>query len=169
MKYAVDLVISSGMRNYERTKPIRDNKTTLFEGVKGLNDHDPMFHYYVDASGPVYVIDGSAGNNIYFKKEDVKLNEFSVLNDFSVGYSIATIYNSSHLKVEHIEANSTRIIDWFYIIHKSGLSLLEKFKILIIAGVAGAVVLLCIIICCIVYCCKKKKKAEHDPLQEEEQ
>ena len=55
------MYIAAHQHSYERDAPTYKNKTSNFIKV----ENDPLQHYITDASSPIYIVEGAAGNDYY--------------------------------------------------------------------------------------------------------
>jgi len=113
-KYGVDFYINGHEHNYERSYP-------LFEGMSARSNIDPK--------ATIYIVSGAAGSQEMHEPFTRPQPAWSAYRSNSFGYSVATIYNATHLHWQQIQTDPTefpaseygRIIDDAWIVqHKHG-------------------------------------------------
>ena len=96
VKYKVDLGIFAHIHLYERTYPVKFSQSDPPPANPSI---------YLNPSSPIYVISGVAGNleseNIIFTVTSTP-DPWTYTIKESLGYSLLTVHNSSHLLFQHI-------------------------------------------------------------------
>lgn len=114
MKYGVDFYVNGHEHNYERSYPLYNRKSDRSN---------------VDPKAPIYIVSGAAGSQELHEPFTRLQPSWSAFRSNSFGYSVATIYNSTHLRWQQVQTDPTefpesdygRIIDDAWIIqHKHG-------------------------------------------------
>ncbi|KAL4510756.1 hypothetical protein ABPG72_004910 [Tetrahymena utriculariae] len=150
VQYRVDIYICGHIHAYERVHP-------LYKGKKQFEENDQCkgknCSIYRSTKAPVYVIDGTSGTNHYFPQDSgyKGSDEFTVTSDASLGFSIITVKNDTHLLFEHYTSDSMKVFDTFYI-EKQPFNLgddyqndkLNEYIILLIAIIIFLIILLLI-------------------------
>eukprot|EP01016_Furgasonia_blochmanni_P043142 TRINITY_DN5814_c0_g1_i6.p1 TRINITY_DN5814_c0_g1~~TRINITY_DN5814_c0_g1_i6.p1 ORF type:complete len:394 (+),score=13.93 TRINITY_DN5814_c0_g1_i6:591-1772(+) len=117
----VDLFLTAHMHNYERMLPVHANKTQKFERREG-DDH---YRYIINPTATVHVIEGDAGTDETDSTKNYFKREWSVVKDFTEGYGLVTIYNSTHLRYERFQSDSDTLFDYFYILKNASFQISE--------------------------------------------
>jgi len=121
-KYRVDMVLQGHVHTWERMGPTYKNASLNYSSWSP--DHRKT--HLINPEGPVYTIEGAAGNS-YFMAPHTPLANYSIASDPTLSYSTLTIVNGSALKYEHINAMSERVMDAFYILKGDEFRALRPF------------------------------------------
>eukprot|EP01016_Furgasonia_blochmanni_P037565 TRINITY_DN4439_c0_g1_i1.p1 TRINITY_DN4439_c0_g1~~TRINITY_DN4439_c0_g1_i1.p1 ORF type:complete len:455 (-),score=77.51 TRINITY_DN4439_c0_g1_i1:221-1585(-) len=108
----VDLYLTGHLHDYERFYPMYQNKSQPYTP----KNEDKEVRYLINPSAPIHVMEGSPGNDVWFKVEPGPYKDYSVVKDFNMGYGILQSLNNTHLYYRHVNSSNGAVLDWFYII-----------------------------------------------------
>jgi hypothetical protein len=92
MEYGVDFFINGHEHNYERSYP-------LYEGKSDRSNIDPK--------APIYIVSGSAGSREMHEPFTRPQPSWSAYRSNTFGYSVATVYNATHLHWQQVQTDPT--------------------------------------------------------------
>ncbi|CAK72338.1 unnamed protein product (macronuclear) [Paramecium tetraurelia] len=138
-KYGVAIYMSAHQHNYERDAPFIYNKSQI---NTGLITDGPEQHLIMNSAAPVYVIEGSAGQEYFTPLVPYPAQPYTVYQTgYNDGVGILSIYNETHLYFEQIDLIENRVVDYFWVVQSRGLASERTFNILLWVIMAFAMVL----------------------------
>lgn len=91
-EYGVDFFINGHEHNYERSYPLYQNKSTKSN---------------IDPKAPIYIVSGAAGSVELHEPFTRPQPSWSAFRSNSFGYSVATVYNATHLHWQQVQTDPT--------------------------------------------------------------
>merc|ERR1712032_1104823 len=91
-EYGVDFFINGHEHNYERSYP-------LYNGSSVRSNVDPK--------APIYIVSGAAGSREMHEPFTRPQPAWSAFRSNSFGYSVATVYNATHMHWQQIQTDPT--------------------------------------------------------------
>ncbi|CAD8046038.1 unnamed protein product [Paramecium primaurelia] len=138
-KYGVAIYMSAHQHNYERDAPFIYNQS---QNNTGLITDGPEQHLIMNSAAPVYIIEGSAGQEYFTPLVPYPAQPYTVYQTgYNDGIGILYIQNETHLYFEQIDLVENRVVDYFWVVQTRGLTSEKTFNILLWVILAFAMVL----------------------------
>ncbi|CAD8136962.1 unnamed protein product [Paramecium pentaurelia] len=111
-KYRVAIYMSAHQHNYERDAPFINNQSQV---NTGLITDGPQQHLVKNSAAPIYIVEGSAGQEYYTPLVPYENQPYTVFQTgYNDGIGIMTIHNSTHIYFEQIDLITQQVVDYFW-------------------------------------------------------
>ncbi|XP_001347202.1 Acid phosphatase (macronuclear) [Paramecium tetraurelia strain d4-2] len=111
-KYRVAIYMSAHQHNYERDAPFINNQSQV---NTGLITDGPEQHLVKNSAAPIYVVEGSAGQEYYTPLVPYESQPYTVYQTgYNDGIGIMTIHNSTHIYFEQLDLVTQEVVDYFW-------------------------------------------------------
>ncbi|CAD8050035.1 unnamed protein product [Paramecium sonneborni] len=127
--YGVAIYMSAHQHNYERDAPFINNKS---QENTGLITDGPEQHLIQNSAAPVYIIEGSAGQEYYTPLVPYPSQPYTIFQTgYNDGVGILYIYNETHLYFEQIDLVENKVVDYFWVVQERGMNRDNNINILL--------------------------------------
>ncbi|CAD8051211.1 unnamed protein product [Paramecium sonneborni] len=138
-QYGVAIYMSAHQHNYERDAPFINNQSQI---NTGLITDGPEQHLIMNSAAPVYIIEGSAGQEYYTPLVPYPQQPYTIYQTgYNDGIGILYVYNETHLYFEQIDLIEKKVVDYVWVVQIRGINEEKTFNILLWIILALALIL----------------------------